>query len=146
MIERGDAQLVSDVLERHLQRLEAGLADARHELDRIRSALALPPPGSCGPMSEVLSVFEVVKDLARAVDAVAFALPATGDDPDLEIILFELTDASSAATPRTDTGWHPAPSRLSYGRARRQRLSPWPLKASLTSAAFLTVTALSGWS
>lgn len=95
MTERGDAQLVSDVLERHLQRLEAGLADARHELDRIRSALALPPPGSCGPMSGVLSVFEVVNvDLARAVDAVAFALPATGNDPDLEIILFELTDAT----------------------------------------------------
>lgn len=88
--EQGNAQLVSDVLDRHLERLEAGLRDARAELERIRSMLGLPPEVDNRSDGGLVSVFELAAaDWVRAVDAVMFALPDDGTDPDLEIVVFE---------------------------------------------------------
>lgn len=88
---RGDAQLVSGVLDRHLERLEAGLRDARTELERIQSMLGLPPEASGQSGGGLVTVFEMAAaDLVRAVDAVMFALPDDGTDPDLELVVFEL--------------------------------------------------------
>lgn len=88
---RGDAQLVSGVLDRHLERLEAGLRDARTELERIQSMLGLPAEASGQSGGGLVTVFEMAAaDWVRAVDAVMFALPDDGTDPDLEIVVFEL--------------------------------------------------------
>lgn len=69
-----DTELVADLLERHLNRLESGLADARREITRLRSALTRPEDAIVRVRSA---------DLRRLITAVAFA---QSDDPDMPIL------------------------------------------------------------
>ncbi|MFC0504087.1 MerR family transcriptional regulator [Micromonospora costi] len=71
---RAEPAAVHRLLDAHLRRLEDGLADARRELSRIRTLIGPEEPA----MTTRLVLSRV--DLARAVDAVRFAV---GTDPDL---------------------------------------------------------------
>ncbi|WP_091089975.1 MerR family transcriptional regulator [Micromonospora nigra] len=82
---RRDPAAVTRLLDRHLRRLEDGLADARRELSRVRSLIDPEEP-----MTTRLTLSPAA--FAAAVDAVRFAV---GDDPDLPVlagVLCEVTD------------------------------------------------------
>ncbi|GGM49225.1 hypothetical protein GCM10011608_37710 [Micromonospora sonchi] len=82
---RREPAVIGRLLDGHLRRLEAGLADARRELSRVRTLLDPEEP-----MTTRLALSPA--DLAAAVDAVRFAV---GDDPDLPMlagVLFDVAD------------------------------------------------------
>jgi DNA-binding transcriptional MerR regulator len=85
---RHDPAAVDAVLDRHLRRLEQGLADARRELSRARSLVA----------QEVLVPSTTVTvrgaDLAGALRAVRFAV---GSDPQLPVLCGVLFDVAPDA-------------------------------------------------
>lgn len=87
-----DKQAAAQILDRHLQRLEAGLRDARAELERIRSTLGLPLTSEdLFRRTAIVSALEMAAvDLVHALDAVMFTLPDEGRDPDAEMVVFEL--------------------------------------------------------
>ncbi|MDO3701850.1 MerR family transcriptional regulator [Micromonospora sp. C28SCA-DRY-2] len=80
---RAEPAAVHRLLDAHLRRLEDGLADARRELSRIRT---LVDPAE-QPMFTRLVLARA--DLARAIDAVRFAV---GDDPALPALAGVLFD------------------------------------------------------
>ncbi len=73
------------VLDRHLRRLEDGLADARQVLSRVRSILDLREPTMTTSSATVLA-----HDLASALDAVRFAVSADPELPALQGVLVEV--------------------------------------------------------
>ncbi len=87
-----DKQAAAQILDRHLERLEAGLRDARAELERIRSTLGLPLTSEdLFRRTAIVSALEMAAaDLLHALDAVMFTLPDEGRDPDVEMVVFEL--------------------------------------------------------
>lgn len=89
---RADAEFVMALLDRHLERLEAGLADARAEIDRLRAGLTSTSAASAVNSDAVLSVVELsTSHLRRAIRAVEFALPpAGGADQDVDAVAFRL--------------------------------------------------------
>lgn len=81
-----DPPAVRHLVDRHLRRLEDGLADARREFTRIHALLSPEEP----PMTTRLVLSRV--DLAAAIDAVRFAV---GTDPDLPVLASVLFDADA---------------------------------------------------
>jgi DNA polymerase III subunit beta len=82
---RHDPGAVDALLDRHLRRLEQGLADARRELSSVRSLLAQED------LVPTTTVTVRGADLAAALRAVRFAV---GSDPDLPVlsgVLFDVT-------------------------------------------------------
>lgn len=80
-----DAEVAEDLLGAHLRRLEDGLADARREVERLRTLLPGGPPGTwCARLT--------VADLGRALDAVRYAAGADPDFPMLCGVLIEPTE------------------------------------------------------
>jgi DNA polymerase III subunit beta len=82
---RPDPAAVDALLDRHLHRLEQGLADARRELSRVRSLITLEDP--VPPTTVTVRGSE----LADALRAVRFAV---GSDPELPVlggVLFDVT-------------------------------------------------------
>lgn len=78
---RHDRALVGALVAGHLARLEAGLADARRELESVMSET-----------DPAVTAFRVTAaDLRHALDAVRFALPTAGP-ADLDAVLFEVDD------------------------------------------------------
>lgn len=77
-----DAEMVAGLLDQHLTRLESGLADARREIGRLRTALSRP-------VDEVTARV-CVRDLRRLVEAVAFAVGADPETPILHGALLEI--------------------------------------------------------
>ncbi|GAA5126934.1 DNA polymerase III subunit beta family protein [Pseudonocardia adelaidensis] len=82
---RHDAATVDALLDRHLRRLEQGLADARRELSSVRSLVAQEDP--------VPSTTVTVRgpELAAAVRAVRFAVGSDPELPMLSGVLFDIT-------------------------------------------------------
>ncbi|TWF77399.1 DNA polymerase III beta subunit-like protein [Pseudonocardia hierapolitana] len=85
---RNDPAAVDELLDRHLRRLEQGLADARTELSSVRSLIAQE--------ELVLSTTVTVRgaDLAAALRAVRFAV---GSDPELPVLSGVLLDVTPDA-------------------------------------------------
>lgn len=72
-----DPSAVQALLDRHLGRLERGLDDARRELSRVRTLIEIPE----NPVTTRLTLSAA--ELARALDAVRFAV---GHDPELPVL------------------------------------------------------------
>lgn len=85
---RSNPNLVRQVLDAHLRRLEDGLADARRELSCVRASLDLEE----SPMT-VTRLTVASPELAAALDAVRFAVSEDPDLPALNGVLFEVDHA-----------------------------------------------------
>jgi DNA-binding transcriptional MerR regulator len=85
---RHDPVAVDALLNRHLSRLEQGLADARRELSSVRSLISQDDP--------VPSTTVTVRgaDLADALRAVRFAVGSDPEFPALSGVLFDVTPES----------------------------------------------------
>lgn len=81
-----DRAAARHLLDRHLRRLEDGLADARRELSRVRALLDMQE----NPMTSVTLSRAV---LSAALDSVRFAV---GGDPELPMLTGVLVDADAA--------------------------------------------------
>ncbi|MFC3500687.1 MerR family transcriptional regulator [Micromonospora krabiensis] len=117
---RSGPAVVHRLLDAHLRRLEDGLADARRELSRIRTLVDSEEP----TMSTRLVLSRA--ELARAVDAVRFAV---GTDPDLPVLGGVLLDVESDAVRLVATDRH----RLALARAAATVDGP-PVRALLPAA------------
>jgi DNA polymerase-3 subunit beta len=82
---RHDPAAVDAVLDRHLHRLEQGLADARRELSRVRSLIEQEEP------VPPTTVTVHGPELAEALRAVRFAVGADPELPVLGGVLFDVT-------------------------------------------------------
>ncbi|TQM16249.1 MerR family transcriptional regulator [Pseudonocardia kunmingensis] len=91
---RHDPAAVDAVLDRHLHRLEQGLADARHELSRVRSLITLEEP------VPPTTVTVRGPELADALRAVRFAV---GSDPGFPALTGVLFDVTTGAVTRVAT-------------------------------------------
>lgn len=105
---RSEPAAVHRLLDAHLRRLEDGLADARRELSRIRTLV--------GPEEPAVATRLMLSrtDLARAVDAVRFAV---GTDPELPVLTGVLLDVEPDAVRLVATDRH----RLALARADAAR-------------------------
>jgi DNA polymerase III subunit beta len=82
---RHDLAAVDALLDRHLRRLEQGLADARRELSSVRSLLALED------LVPTTTLTVRGADLAAALRAVRFAVGSDPELPALSGMLFDVT-------------------------------------------------------
>jgi DNA polymerase III sliding clamp (beta) subunit (PCNA family) len=78
--------VVDQILEAHLARLEAGLADARHELSAARSLLNEESP-------MITTITTTGEAFAAALNAVRYAVSTNPDLPMLGGVLLEIEDA-----------------------------------------------------
>ncbi|KXK62516.1 MerR family transcriptional regulator [Micromonospora rosaria] len=108
---RDEPAAVRGLLDAHLRRLEDGLADARHELSRVRSLLEPAP----APAATRLVLRRV--DLAAALDAVRFAVGMDPDLPMLGAVLFDV-DPHGVRLVATDR------YRMAFGRAPARVTGP----------------------
>ncbi|MGK5742152.1 MerR family transcriptional regulator [Micromonospora sp. URMC 103] len=120
---RAEPAVVHRLLDAHLRRLEDGLADARRELSRIRTLI--------GPEAPAMATRLVLSpvDLARAVDAVRFAV---GTDPDLPASTGVLLDVAPDGVRLVATDRY----RLALARAGATRADGPPARA-LAPAGFV---------
>lgn len=95
-----DTELVDGLLDRHVQRLEDGLADARREIARLRRSA-----------SHMAKAHVAARDLARAIEAVRFAVSTDDAFPVLAGALVELEGdvCRVVATDRYRMAMHEAP-------------------------------------
>lgn len=103
----GDHELIAGLLDAHAERLERGLADARREIERLRTTLT--------PPRWPVDVRLAAGDLARLLDAVRFAV---GCDPELPVLNGALMEISLdtlrlVATDRFRLAVHEVPARAS---------------------------------
>ncbi|WBB71111.1 MerR family transcriptional regulator [Micromonospora sp. WMMD812] len=120
---RAEPAAVHRLLDAHLRRLEDGLADARRELSRIRTLLGPEEPA----MTTRLVLSRV--DLARAIDAVRFAV---GTDPDLPVLTGVLFDVEPDGVRVVATDRH----RLALARVGAAQVDGPPTRA-LAPAGFV---------
>ncbi|WP_328444692.1 MerR family DNA-binding transcriptional regulator [Streptomyces sp. NBC_00386] len=110
-----DTDLVRKLLEAHVRRLEAGLADARDEFSTLRALLESREKPMTPPRTAVVRLSVAAPELAGALDAVRFAV---GRDPELPMlagVLFDIegetldvvaTDRYRMAVARAGTSGH----------------------------------------
>jgi DNA-binding transcriptional MerR regulator len=140
-----DTDLVSNLLQAHLRRLELGLSDARSEFSAVRALLERreSPMTSFRPATIRLAVS--APELAAALDAVRFAASTDPELPMLGGVLFDIegdslyvvaTDRYRMAVAQAGTAGH--------GGARVQVVVPSPLadamRALLTGDASVQLT------
>lgn len=103
-----DAEVVEDLLDAHVRRLEVGLEDARREVERLRALLPGAPAGWW-------TARVTVADLVRALGSVRYAVATDPDFPMLGGILVEaMEDAVRlVATDRYRLALAEAPATLS---------------------------------
>lgn len=124
-----DAPAAEDLLAAHLRRLADGLADARREVDRLRSLLPGCPPGTWTARLGT-------GDLARALGAVRHAVGSDPDFPMLAAVLAEPADDALrlVATDRHRLAMAEAPATLGGSSPGSMSLLPTALVDRLLRA------------
>ncbi|MEU9039999.1 MerR family transcriptional regulator [Streptomyces sp. NPDC048352] len=97
-----DAGLVRQLLQAHLRRLEAGLAEARAEFSAVRAHLEHRENPMSAPRTATARLTVSAPALAAALDAVRFAAGTAPELPALGGVLFDVEDGALrlAATDR----------------------------------------------
>ncbi|WP_255955829.1 DNA polymerase III subunit beta family protein [Streptomyces odontomachi] len=113
-----DTDLVRQLLQAHLRRLEQGLSEARGEFSTIRALLERRENPMTAPHSTTVRSTVPASELAAALDAVRFAASTDPELPMLGGVLFDLegdelrvvaTDRYRMAVARTGTAGHGGP-------------------------------------